>query len=170
MTPHGQPYFRFFPAAYDTEGTFERSDRPCDACGRASEWLYVNTIYARRNDASLCARCIAAGRSASVLGDDYAFHDAELAGADAALEAEVLQRTPGFSTFNAFEWPVDDAGPLAFLGYGSDPRLWADERLREKMKAFWRAETGDDLDGPTEYVLVFKSLDGDGCSFWRDLD
>ncbi|MBI1361171.1 MAG: hypothetical protein GC155_12920 [Alphaproteobacteria bacterium] len=156
-----QPAFRFFPAAYDMGDVLERSDAPCDVCGKPSVWLYAGTVYAEGEQPEVCARCIHGGQLAAHFGgQDFQLHDADLSGASEALTAEVMQRTPGFATFNAFDWPVIDGQPLVFVGNGDADAVWNDPELRAAITAAWKEEYEEDLDEPSSYALVFRTLDG----------
>ena len=167
-TSEEQPYFRFNPNAYEHEGTFERSAEACESCFRPCAWKYVGNIHALREPVA-CARCIADGAMANLFGGDrFSLHDAESSGVDQGLERELLQRTPGFSCFNPFEWPVLDARPMAFVGYGEDERLIAIPSVRTAMEDAF-AELGWDF-GPSPYALIFKAIDSDQYQVVVDLD
>lgn len=155
-----QPHFRFHPNAYAIKGVFEASEEVCEACGRPSVWAYRGAIYTAGEQPKVCARCIAAGRLAAHLNDDqFQLHDIELDDADAALEGELLQRTPSVSCFNPFVWPVIDGKPLAFLGYGEDEELLNEPAAVTAIEDAFR-ELGWEYDGPSPYALIFKELDG----------
>ncbi len=161
-----QPFFRFHPGAYDpARGSFRASNDPCGVCGDPCVWLYVGHIYAVTRPA-VCARCIANGNLKAFIEDGFSFHDTQLEGADPDLEAEVLEATPGFATFNPFDWPVLDGKPLAFIGYGDEPALWAIPGVRTAISEAFE----DDIDKPTPYALVFKELDGTRYAAAMDFD
>src|SRR5262249_22050754 len=118
-----QPYFRFNPGAYEEGRSFESSSDVCAVCLRPCVWKYTGNVYAIGNP-TVCSRCIASGELGKYLSDEhFSLHDIVMNGAEPSLEMEVLQRTPGVACFNPFEWPVLDAKPLAFAGYGGDKRL-----------------------------------------------
>lgn len=166
-----QPNFRFNPGAYGDGRSFERSNDACDICHKPSVWKYSGSLYAAANP-SVCARCIANGDLAKFLNDEhFSFHDIELDGANASLEIELLQRTPGVSCFNPFEWPVLNATPMVFIGYGEDAPILSDDGAQEAIEtAFkeldWEFEPGE----PTPYALVFKEIDGTRYRAVIDLD
>lgn len=164
-----QPYFRFNPGAYKDGRSFERSSAVCDVCSRPCVWKYTGGIYATEHPVA-CARCIANGALGRFLGDEhFSLHDIEMSGADSSLETEVLQRTPGVACYNPFEWPVLDAKPLAFAGYGEDQDLLDIAAVRSAIEAAF-AEIKQTFDGPTPYALVFKEIDGERYRAVLDFD
>jgi uncharacterized protein len=166
-----QPAFRFFPAAYTMGDVFERSDDPCGVCGKPSVWSYTGTVYAEGEQPDVCARCIHDGKLAAHFGGNAVqLHDAEITGASEALTAEVLQRTPGFATFNAFDWPVIDGEPLVFIGHGDVEAVWSDPAMRDAIIAAWKSAYDEDLDEPSPYALVFRTLDGQRLRVVFDFD
>jgi uncharacterized protein CbrC (UPF0167 family) len=164
-----KPFFRFHPECYEN-GTFKQMTNKCITCGQASGWLYDGSIYSICNDKPVCATCIAEGRLKSRFGNDYQLHDIDFSSDPEHSGTEILQRTPGFSVFNPIVWPVHNTVPMAYIGVGEEPRFWDDPACREYMKKFWDEEIGGDLDGPTPYLLVFKSLDDSTFGFAIDLD
>ena len=179
MIRTSRPHFRFFPDALDRPDLFERSSATCDGCGEPCDCLYKGSLYAPYKP-SLCAWCIADGRVGRAINDDeFQFQDVDLRGVDAELAQEVLQRTPGVACYNPFSWPVRNAIPLAFIGYGDEPAILADPRACDAIDAAWRAETGSPLEGSCAYLLIFRSLDastyeavidpdqGGVCSVWH---
>jgi uncharacterized protein CbrC (UPF0167 family) len=163
-----RPFFRFNPGAYGDGRSFEPSNEICEACDRPCVWKYTGSIYALTRP-SVCARCIADGRLGALLGDaDFSLHDINIRGADLELTQEVLQRTPGVACFNPFEWPVLDAKPLAFIGYGEEKSLIAIPEVRAAMEDAF-AEVGWDF-GPSPYALLFREVDGERYRVVVDLD
>ena len=163
-----QPHFRFNPGAYEDGRSFKPSRANCDVCARPCVWEYTGGIYAL-TEPTVCARCISEGRLGAFLGDEsFALHDIVISGAEPALAAEVLQRTPGVACFNPFDWPVLDAKPLAFMGYGEDEGLIAVPGARAAIKDAF-GTFGWDY-GPSPYALIFKEIDGDRYRVAIDLD
>lgn len=163
-----RPEFRFNPVAY--RHSFEASEELCDLCRRPFVWKYTGLIYSAAESPAVCARCIADGRlEAFFAGRNFQLHDVTLDGTDPALEDELLRRTPGIASFNAFGWPVLDGLPMAFVGYGEDEALIA---LPEVQAAIGEAfgELGWTFDGPSPYALLFKELDGPRYRAVVDLD
>lgn len=155
-----KPFFRFHPGAYE-RGAFVQSSEPCGVCGRPSVWLYAGIVYSSVGKPSVCARCIADGSLSAHLDGDYSLHDADLEDeVDADLESEVMQRTPGFATFNGFEWPVLDGKPLVFVGHGDEDATWENEEAAEAIRRLFEEEHDEILDGPTPYAIAFREIDG----------
>jgi uncharacterized protein CbrC (UPF0167 family) len=165
-----KPLFRFHPGAYE-RGAFVASDEPCDVCERPSVWLYTGTVYAEGEERSVCARCIAKGALAGALEGDYQLHDADFDDdVDEALADEVMQRTPGFETFNAFTWPVLNGKPLVYVGHGDEEATWKNPDAAAAIRKLYEDEFEEELDGPTPYALVFKEVDGSRHVAIADLD
>ena len=162
-----QPHFRFNPGAYEDGRSFERSNDVCEVCSRPCVWKYTGNVYSTE-DPVVCACCIANGALGKFLGD-FSLHDVEMSGAEPSLEKEVLQRTPGVACYNPFEWPVLDAKPLAFVGYGEDQCLLDIAAVRSAIEAAF-GEIGRKFDGPTSYALVFKEIDGERYRAVLDFD
>jgi len=87
---------------------------------------------------------------------------------DADLAEEVDRRTPGFSTFNAFTWPVRHGEPLAFVGYGDDAALKAKKGVLHALEVLAEEMDGDEL--AEGYALIFKALESDEYVAVLDLD
>lgn len=165
-----QPYFRFNPGAYEEGRSFERSSEVCDVCSRPCVWKYTGGIYTEEEPAVVCARCIANDALGRFLGDErFSLQDIAISGAQPSLQTEVLQRTPGVVSYNAFDWPVLDAKPLAFVGYGEDENLLDIDAVRSAIETAF-AEIGRKFAGPTSYALVFKEIDGERYRAVVDFD
>ena len=165
-----QPHFRFNPGAYGPRRSFERSSEACEVCSRPCVWKYTGNIYAKVEPAVVCARCVADGELRKFLGDKhFSLHDIEMSGAEPGLKEEVLQRTPGVACYNPFEWPVLDAKPLAFVGYGDDQDLLDIAAVRSAIEAAF-GDIGQKFDGPTPYALIFKEIDGERYCAVVDFD
>jgi uncharacterized protein CbrC (UPF0167 family) len=164
-----QPHFRFNPGAYEDGRSFERSSDVCEVCSRPCVWKHTAGVYATESPV-VCARCIANGELGRFLGDKhFSLQDIEMSGAEPSLEKEVLQRTPGVASYNAFKWPVLDAKPLAFVGYGEDQDLLDIAAARSAIEAAF-GEIGRKFDGPTSYALVFKEIHGERYRAVVDFD
>ena len=87
---------------------------------------------------------------------DADFHD----DVGEAFGVEVMQRTPGFATFNAFEWPVLDGKPLAFFGHAEEDIVWTTPEAAEAVRKLYRDEQDEELEGRTPYAVVFRQVDG----------
>ena len=167
-----QPHFRFNPGAYRDARSLKASDDRCDVCALPCEWKYTGNVYALKRPA-VCARCIASGALATFLADGhFALHDVELDEADPALEAELLQRTPGVACFNPFEWPVLDGRPLASIGSGPEAGVVDNPDAQAAIAAAYEEMGWGDVESnPSDpYALVFKELDGGRYRAVIDLD
>jgi uncharacterized protein len=165
-----QPYFRFNPGAYEDGHSFERSSEVCDVCSRPCVWKYKGIVYTKEEPSVVCAQCIANGELGKLLGAKYfSLQDIGISGAEPSLEEEVLRRTPGVASYNAFDWPVLDGKPLAFVGYGEDEDLLDIAAVRSAIEAAF-GEIGRKFDGPTSYALVFKEIGGERYRAVVDFD
>jgi len=165
-----KPAFRFHPDAYEHQ-CFEESDEACAACGRPCVWKYTQHIYALPPEpTAICARCIADGNAAKAVPEgDYGLHDFSFDDEPPEeLAREVEQRTPGFSTYNPFVWPVRDGAPLAFLGFGGDAGLAGSAKVQAAIAALAR-ELGAAEINPGD-ALIFKALENDTYAATLDLD
>ncbi|MEM7700789.1 MAG: CbrC family protein [Pseudomonadota bacterium] len=170
-----KPRFRFFPGCYEFRSqdheVFEKSSETCEVCGKRDIWRYNGTIYwTLPEETIVCAQCISEGNLAELVPPDkradnqearlhaYSFHDTEVDGLDwrDPLAIEVKSRTPGFPTFNPFEWPSIGGVPMAFMGYG-DEEKWKD--VSEARAAMKEANGGEDH-FPCPFLLIFKEIDG----------
>jgi len=108
------PLFRFHPDPWQS-GSVERSDATCAGCGRARGCIYTGPCYGEVDlDRQLCPWCIHDGTAHAKFGTT--FHDMTMPGdADPAALDEIELRTPGFTTFNPFDWPVCCGVPMAYL-------------------------------------------------------
>ena len=59
---------------------------------------------------------------------------------------------------------------MAFIGYGDDVLLWSDPFIQNGLRRGWREEMKEELDGPTPYILAFRSLDGSRIGVAIDFD
>jgi uncharacterized protein CbrC (UPF0167 family) len=164
-----KPFFRFHPECYEN-GTFKRTGETCVTCGESAQWIYDGSIYSACDKKRVCAPCISDANLKNLFGTDYWLHDIEFSDEVGAYRMEVLQRTPGFPMFNPIVWPVQQNIPMSYLGVAEERRFWEDHNCQRAMIDFWREETGDELNGPTPYILVFRALDHTRFGFALDLD
>lgn len=169
MTDPRKPHFRFYPGAYSVDAAFVPSTDACGVCREPCGWRYSGNIYAVTHPEIVCAACIASGRLLAHVGD-MSLQDVELDDADPALEAELMQRTPGVASFNPFTWPVIDGAPLAFVGNGDDPALQQIAAARAAVKRAAKEIGSDDCELPTPYALIFRTLDGERYEAALDFD
>lgn len=166
-----KPHFRFFPKAYEHGDVFLETSDACEICHKPAGWLYVGSIYTADPRVKPCASCIAHGRIGEALGTNrYCLHDAELVGTDKLTHDEIMQRTPGFASFNAFEWPVSRGLPLAFAGYGDDRAFAELSAARKAIREAGKMLGERDWDYPATYALVFQDLKRGSYHAIADLD
>lgn len=163
-----KPFFRFHPRAY--ERSFKPSEAPCAVCQKPCVWQYTGSIYLAKPPETVCARCISTGRLGDVAPNLIGLHDTEISGAGPGVAEEVKKRTPGFDTYNPFDWPVIAGEPLAFIGYGDEPEVWKDAGAQAAINAMFAEAGWDDTEGPSSYALVFRSLQTGGFVAVMDLD
>lgn len=186
------PPFRFYPSAYDPEkGQFQSSQASCDVCQNPCVWEFTGTIYMIGTEPKVCARCLHSGALKSFLStyedtdrraqrsrsqnwdpSSFSLHDIDLESEiNTAIEDELLERTPTVDCFNPFEWPVQDGMPMAWIGTGREKSLIKSPAIWAAMKKAWSDLWPDEvLTGPTDYLLIFQSLDGAHFRAVVDLD
>jgi uncharacterized protein CbrC (UPF0167 family) len=163
-----QPFFRFYPYAYDDPAVFEHSGDRCDVCRRPCVWRYNGSLYAT-TEPSVCARCITDGRLGAFLREPHhSLQDVEICGADPAMAEEVLQRTPGVASYNPFEWPVFDGKPLAFIGYGDNEAVIAAPGVKAMIEQAFADLGWTSI--ASRYALVFREVDGQRYRVVPDFD
>ena len=169
--PTNQPYFRFNPNAYEEGRCFEKATDTCDICQRPCGWKYTGSIYAAQTPV-VCAGCISNGNLARFIGDEhFSLHDIELSPVEPGAKDELFQRTPRVAYFNPFNWPVVDAKPLQFVGYGEDALVLTNTDAQMAIKeAFGKLEWEFEFGTPTSYALVFKEIEGSRYVAVIDLD
>lgn len=109
------PTFRYHPDPL-ASGSIVAADGPCAVCRQRRGYLYTGPVYGEGDEIDdICPWCIADGSAHAKL--DVTFVDDEALAADisAAIEVEIICRTPGFASWQSEQWPCccDDAA--AFL-------------------------------------------------------
>ena len=172
MTDELKPEFKYYPGAYDDGGAFEPSNAHCEVCDRPCGWRYTGNIYSNSCPDTVCARCLSDGSLFDWVGSEFMqLQDVDFSDhVGAESRRDVMLRTPGVASFNPFTWPVVDGEPMAFLGVGDRDAFWAIPQCRDAMQAMWRDVLGEELPGPTPYLLIFKRLTTDryGCALNLD--
>lgn len=166
--PDPLPHFRFYPGCYE-DGTLKQTGEICVTCGEGDRWVYNGSIYCERRDKPVCAGCIADDRLEAHYGG-FSFFDVDFSADPGSYGDEVLTRTPGFPMFNPITWPVHGGIPMAYQGVGDQKHFWKDVNCRAAMQQFWKEMVGKELEGPTGYLFVFKTLDDTAFGFALDLD
>lgn len=110
------PAFHYHPDPL-ASGSIVASPATCRACERARGYVYVGPVYAEADDLddALCPWCIADGTASELF--DATFVDSEAFTADVPERtvADVITRTPGYSSWQSERWPVCCGDATAFL-------------------------------------------------------
>ena len=133
------PVFRFHPEPLDSQSVIE-SDVECVCCKTSRGYIYAGPCFCD-DDADLyeqlCPWCIADGTAHRKFGvtfmEEVMQWDSEKKRyvpiqLSPEFEAEVLQRTPGFNTWQSGYWLACCGGPAIFLGNAGKEELlgkWA---------------------------------------------
>lgn len=109
------PVFRYHldPIA---SGSIVASSEKCACCKKARGFMYAGPAYSEEDlDDALCPWCIADGSAAKKF--DATFVDSEAFDDDASEEAmdTIIERTPGFNTWQTEKWPSCCGEPAAFV-------------------------------------------------------
>jgi uncharacterized protein CbrC (UPF0167 family) len=98
------PKFKYHPDPIST-GSIEESNESCDCCGKKTGYIYSASFYCIENIRALCPWCIASGEAAEKYGgqfnDDYPLEEASL---NKFIIKEVIERTPGYSSWQQEVW------------------------------------------------------------------
>jgi uncharacterized protein len=140
------PTFRYYPDPV-SDATLERSDAACAACGRARSWIATSILYsaAKPDDAQFCPWCIADGTAVALFGGR--FNELAPEAVAESARAELEQRTPGFPTWQDWDWPAHCQDAMAYLGQprAGELRKYEDafEALRTELRELPWAREGD---------------------------
>lgn len=107
------PSFRFHPDPVAT-GAVRSSDSSCRCCGQARGFV-VGHVYAEEAlDEAVCPWCVANGTAAREFGATFVQY---LEGGVSASDAdEVLNRTPGYESWQGEYWLVHCRVPMVYYG------------------------------------------------------
>jgi uncharacterized protein len=112
------PTFRYHPDPVAT-GSVKASDAECVCCGRARGAIYTSSVYSTEElDDRICPWCIADGSAAEKFGATFCQGTESLyeAGVPEEVIDEVLQRTPGFESWQGEAWQACCGDPCEFHG------------------------------------------------------
>lgn len=110
------PAFRFHPDPVRS-GSVAPSAAKCRCCGQARGWIYQAAVYAEKNlEAALCPWCIADGRAHRKFDATFVDSEALAEGTADALRDEIVERTPGFDSYQSERWLSCCGEPAAFVG------------------------------------------------------
>jgi uncharacterized protein len=160
------PKFRYHPDPISS-GSIIASDKPCQCCGKTRGYIYTGPVYSEEDlDDAICPWCIADGSAHTKF--DASFVDTEAFDEDTPEDAvdEIVERTPGFNSFQSETWPscCDDAA--AFLTPAGIKELRSQQEMEGNVMGHIVHEMGisggaamrllDSLrkdEGPTAYVF-----------------
>jgi uncharacterized protein CbrC (UPF0167 family) len=109
------PAFRYHPDPVASRSVVA-SDAECAVCGRARGFIYAGPVYAEDDlDDAICPWCIADGSAHEEHGATFVDSEAFDDDAPQAAMDEIVERTPGFSTYQSERWPSCCGEPAAFL-------------------------------------------------------
>ncbi|MBE2214404.1 MAG: CbrC family protein [Opitutaceae bacterium] len=115
MPTDSLPAFRFHPDPIRS-GSVANSPARCRRCRRAPGFIYTGPVYAERDLANqLCPWCIADGSAYQKFGATFVDTEAFSDEVPAELVDEVVQRTPGFATWQAERWLSAEGVPAEFV-------------------------------------------------------
>jgi uncharacterized protein CbrC (UPF0167 family) len=120
------PAFRYHPDPLAT-GAVVPGDAPCVCCGRARGWRYVGPVLtARAPSTPICPWCIADGTAARTLGAVFSDStalippDGSPPPVSLAVADEVLERTPGYVSWQGAQWRAHCGDACEFHGDASE--------------------------------------------------
>jgi len=115
-----------------TDGSIAPSDERCTACGRQRGFIFTGVAHGERvpEDGKFCPWCISEGRAHSRLGASFNFVGP---GASQEAEDEVKHRTPGFLTWQDWDWPTHCDDVAVYLGQPSGDELRANRGALEAL-------------------------------------
>jgi uncharacterized protein CbrC (UPF0167 family) len=100
------PEFRYHadPVA---SGSVVASDAECRVCGKARGYVYTGPVYAEEDlDDAVCPWCIADGTAAQKFDATFVDSEALMGDVREKVMTQVIERTPGFNSWQSEQWPV----------------------------------------------------------------
>jgi uncharacterized protein CbrC (UPF0167 family) len=109
------PEFRYHPDPI-MSGSIAESMAKCRVCKKARGYIYTAPAYAEEDlDEAICPWCIASGAANKKFDATFVDSEAFADGIpDSAME-EIMERTPGFATWQSEHWPACCGDATAFL-------------------------------------------------------
>lgn len=120
----GLPIFRYYPDPL-SNGSIISSQATCVCCNKARGYMYAKGPYGLEGieEEELCPWCIADGSAAQKLGCSFIQDlEAEVPG---SVFDEIMQRTPGYETWQGEYWMCHCNDACIFLGEMTGERFAA---------------------------------------------
>jgi uncharacterized protein CbrC (UPF0167 family) len=154
------PSFRYHPNPLET-GSIVESTAQCRCCGKARGYVYAVAPHTEQDvpEDSLCPWCIKDGSAYQEFGAEFV--DVEGISADLPEEVarELIERTPGYSSWQVEQWRDCCGDAAAFLGpYGYKEIVAAEqkgENLKEPLLERIKAQMNY---SDSQAALLFRSL------------
>jgi uncharacterized protein CbrC (UPF0167 family) len=110
------PTFRYHPDPLET-GSIVASDNVCVVCKRGRGFVYAGPVYAEDDFGdAICPWCIASGAAHKAFGATFVDGESFAVDTPESTIAEITERTPGYSAWQAEEWPSCCGDAAAFIG------------------------------------------------------
>jgi len=110
------PVFRYHPDPIGT-GSVAPSDAKCVVCKQRRGFVYAGPVYTDDDfDDAICPWCIADGSAHEALGATFVDSEAFPVETPDHVIDTIVERTPGYSAWQAEEWPSCCGDAAAFIG------------------------------------------------------
>jgi uncharacterized protein CbrC (UPF0167 family) len=136
------PTFRYHPDPI-ASGSVIQSDNTCRSCGQSRGYIYTGPVYSEEElDDALCPWCIADGSAHRKFEADFMDSAAFSGDPPEEVMEEIVERTPGFSTWQSESWPCccDDAA--AFIGPAGIKELRSQMEMEGNIMSYIVHEMG----------------------------
>ncbi len=142
------PQFRYHPDPLRT-GMIRQSEQQCAVCEQSRGYIYTGSVYSIKAIEHVCPWCIASGEAARKFNATFAEgfyspHDK----IPAAIINEVMERTPGYESWQGDVWlsHCDDACEFHGDADREDlKRIDPEERARLEYENPWMAEGWNEI-------------------------
>jgi len=160
------PSFRYHPDPVGTS-SIAASEKECRCCGRSRGYIYTLAPYTEEevDEESVCPWCIADGSAHAKLQAEFIDPHGIPDDVPEAVAAQLVERTPGYASWQTEEWRAccDDAaaylGPFGYMEIMRQDLLGElmtyimDEMQYQGRPASLLAESLHRDHGPTAYVF-----------------
>jgi len=160
------PAFRYHPDPVGTS-SIAASEKECRCCGRSRGYIYTLAPYTDEgvDEESVCPWCIADGSAHAKLQAEFIDPHGIPDDVPEAVAAQLVERTPGYASWQTEEWRAccDDAaaylGPFGYMEIMRQDLLGElmayimDEMQYQGRRASLLAESLHRDHGPTAYVF-----------------